>query len=138
MRGCPTQTGGFDFYENRQPKNSRMSLDKPMIYGRMIVLKGKRSPEEVGNHDLENKNMKKFTFTVDMVGSDLDCEKFTNGLRAYLEEQCEDLVAQVKPAGIKTFSEQGFKVWRARVTGVTAKQAGDAHNAKPVKETVGA
>jgi hypothetical protein len=74
--------------------------------------------------------MKKFTFTVDMVGADLDCEKFVAGLRAYLAERNEDLVAQVKPSGIKSFSEQGFKVWRARVTGVTAKQAGDAHNPK--------
>lgn len=74
--------------------------------------------------------MKKFTFTVDMVGADLDCEKFADGLRAYLAERSEDLLAQVKPSGIKSFSEQGFKVWRARVTGVTAEQAGDAHNPK--------
>ena len=32
--------------------------------------------------------------------------------------------------GVKIFSEQGYKVWRARATGVTAKQAGDAHNPK--------
>jgi len=38
--------------------------------------------------------------------------------------------ANVKAGEVKAFSEQGYKVWRARVTGVTAEQAGDAHNAK--------
>jgi hypothetical protein len=120
---------GSKFYENSQQVFSRLALDMTILYDRMMILKGRGSPEEVGNHDLE-KNMKKFTFTVDMVGADLDCEKFVAGLRGYLAERNEDLVAQVKAAGIKSFSEQGFKVWRARVTGVTAKQAGDAHNPK--------
>jgi hypothetical protein len=40
----------------------------------------------------------------------------------------------VKAGEIKAFSEQGYKVWRARVTGVTAEQAGDAHNAKVTAE----
>ena len=74
--------------------------------------------------------MRKFSFTVDMVGSELDSDTFIRGLQAYLAERNEDMVSQVKSAGVKSFSEQGFKVWRARVTGVTAKQAGDAHNPK--------
>jgi hypothetical protein len=74
--------------------------------------------------------MRKFSFTVDMVSDNLDSEAIVAGLRAYLAEKHEDVVSTVKPAGVKAFSEQGFKVWRARVTGVTAKQAGDAHNSK--------
>ncbi len=74
--------------------------------------------------------MKKHTFTVDMVASDLDIENVKLGLQLYCNDNHENAVSQVKAAGVKTFSEQGFKVWRARVTGVTAKQAGDAHNPK--------
>ena len=74
--------------------------------------------------------MRKFSFTVDMVGDDLDIESAKTGIQKFLAERHENLVSQVKSAGVKAFSEQGFKVWRARVTGVTAKQAGDAHNGK--------
>ena len=74
--------------------------------------------------------MKKHTFTVDMVASDLDIENVKLGLQLYCNDNHENAVSQVKATGVKTFSEQGFKVWRARVTGVTAKQAGDAHNPK--------
>ena len=74
--------------------------------------------------------MKKFTFTVDLVAGDLDIEKAQEGLSSYLDQNHTECVSQVKSSGVKTFSEQGFKVWRARVTGVTAKQAGDAHNPK--------
>ena len=74
--------------------------------------------------------MKKHTFTVDMVASDLDIENVKLGLQLYCQDNHNDAVSQVKATGVKTFSEQGFKVWRARVTGVTAKQAGDAHNPK--------
>jgi hypothetical protein len=74
--------------------------------------------------------MKKFTFTVDLVAGDLDIEKVQEGLSSYLDQNHTGCVSQVKSSGVKTFSEQGFKVWRARVTGVTAKQAGDAHNPK--------
>jgi hypothetical protein len=74
--------------------------------------------------------MKKFSFTVDMVTDDLNIEATKSGIQQFLAERHEDVVSQVKSAGVKSFSEQGFKVWRARVTGVTAKQAGDAHNPK--------
>lgn len=86
-----------------------------------------------GFHDLE-KMMKKFTFTVDMVANELDIENVKLGLSLYCKDNHIDAVSQVKAAGIKSFSEQGFKVWRARVTGVTAKQAGDAHNPKAESE----
>lgn len=74
--------------------------------------------------------MNKYTFTVDMVAANLDIEDVKNGIALYCKDNHTEAVSQVKPAGIKAFSEQGFKVWRARVTGVTAKQAGDAHNPK--------
>jgi hypothetical protein len=74
--------------------------------------------------------MKKYSFTVDMVTDNLDIESVKNDLQSFLATNNSEVVSQVKTAGVKAFSEQGFKVWRARVTGVTAKQAGDAHNAK--------
>lgn len=74
--------------------------------------------------------MKKNTFTIDMVCADLNNESVVKGIQEYLDQNHSDAVSQVKATGVKTFSEQGFKVWRARVTGVTAKQAGDAHNPK--------
>jgi hypothetical protein len=74
--------------------------------------------------------MKKFSFTIDMVSDTLDIETTKAEIQQFLAEKHESVVSQVKSAGVKNFSEQGFKVWRARVTGVTAKQAGDAHNPK--------
>ena len=74
--------------------------------------------------------MKKYSFTIDMVSDDLNIESVKTGIQQFLAERHEDVVSQVKSAGVKSFSEQGFKVWRALVTGVTAKQAGDAHNPK--------
>jgi len=44
----------------------------------------------------------------------------------------------VKLDGIKNYSEQGYKVFRSRVFGISAKQAGDAHVSKvSIKEVVG-
>jgi len=83
--------------------------------------------------------MQKFTYTIDMVTDNMDMDSFVSSLRDYLAENHSDVVSQVKSSGVKSFSEQGFKVWRARTTGVTAKQAGDAHNpkaSKAVTETV--
>jgi len=77
--------------------------------------------------------MKKFSFTIDMVSDALDMETTKAEIQQFLAEKHGDVVYQVKSAGVKSFSEQGFKVWRARVTGVTAKQAGDAHNPKVAK-----
>jgi len=74
--------------------------------------------------------MKKFSFTVDAVADSLDIEDVKLGLSLYMKDNHKEAVSQVKASGVKSFSEQGFKVWRARVTGITAKQAGDAHNPK--------
>ena len=74
--------------------------------------------------------MKKFSFAIDMVADDLDIEDVITGLQLFCKDNHTEAVSQVKTAGVKIFSEQGYKVWRARATGVTAKQAGDAHNPK--------
>ena len=79
--------------------------------------------------------MKKFSFVVDIVASDLDREVIVDSISSCLSETLpDDVHANVKAGEVKAFSEQGYKVWRARVTGVTAKQAGDAHNGKVEKE----
>jgi hypothetical protein len=75
--------------------------------------------------------MKKFSFVVDIVADDLDREAVIDSVRSCLSDTLpDDIHASVKAGEVKAFSEQGYKVWRARVTGVTAKQAGDAHNSK--------
>jgi len=79
--------------------------------------------------------MKKFSFVVDIVADALDREVVIDSISSCLTETLpDDVHANVKAGEVKAFSEQGYKVWRARVTGVTAKQAGDAHNGKVEKE----
>jgi len=79
--------------------------------------------------------MKKFSFIVDIVATDLDREVIVDSIGDCLREALpDDVHANVKAGEVKTFSEQGFKVFRARVMGITAKQAGDAHNGKAAKE----
>ena len=78
--------------------------------------------------------MNKYTFKVDMGGENLDAAKVVEGLQSHLDQQHTQNTSTVKSDGIKKFSEQGYKVWRARVTGVTAKQAGAAHNTKVTSE----
>jgi len=83
--------------------------------------------------------MKAYSFNVTIAAENLDTEVVVDSLRECLIDGLpEGTLAHIKADGIKNYSEQGFKVFRARVFGVTAKVAGDAHNAKPVKETVGA
>lgn len=75
--------------------------------------------------------MKKFSFAIDVVADELDRDGVVDSIRACLTDALPgDIHASVKAGEVKAFSEQGYKVWRARVTGVTAKQAGDAHNGK--------
>jgi len=81
--------------------------------------------------------MQKFTFNVDVVATDLDRESVAESIRECLSDALPgDVHASVKAGEVKAFSEQGYKVWRARVTGVTAEAAGDAANPKKAKETV--
>jgi hypothetical protein len=79
--------------------------------------------------------MKKFSFVVDIVAGDLDREVVVDSISECLRDALPgDVHANVKAGEVKAFSEQGYKVWRARVTGVTAKAAGDAHNSKVEKQ----
>jgi hypothetical protein len=79
--------------------------------------------------------MKKFSFVVDVVAEDLDRDGVVDSIRSCLTDALPgDVHANVKAGEVKTFSEQGWKVFRARVMGITAKQAGDAHNGKVEKE----
>jgi hypothetical protein len=81
--------------------------------------------------------MKKFSFIVDVVADDLDREVVVDSISTCLADALPgDVHANVKAGEVKSFSEQGYKVWRARVTGVTAKAAGDAHNSKVEEEAV--
>jgi len=83
--------------------------------------------------------MKKFSYAVDIVCDAIDSDDVVSILTKALSVGLEsDVHANVKASGIKSLSEQGYKVFRARVMGITAKQAGDAHNGKVEKETVGA
>jgi len=81
--------------------------------------------------------MQKFSFNVDVVADTLDREVVTEAIRECLADtRPGDVHANVKAGEVKSFSEQGYKVWRARTTGVTAEQAGDAANPKKAKEMV--
>lgn len=75
--------------------------------------------------------MKKFSFIVDVVAGDLDREVVVDSISECLRDSLpSDVHANVKAGEVKSFSEQGYKVWRARVTGVTAEAAGDAASPK--------
>ena len=79
--------------------------------------------------------MQKFSFNVDVVATDLDREVVVESIRECLADALPgDVHASVKAGEVKAFSEQGYKVWRARTTGVTAEQAGDAANPKKSKK----
>jgi phage head maturation protease len=82
--------------------------------------------------------MQKFAFSVDIVATELDRDAIVESLTAALNDTLPgDVHANVKAGEVKSFSEQGYKVWRARTTGVTAEQAGDSANPKKSKkETV--
>lgn len=79
--------------------------------------------------------MQKFSFIVDIVADDLDRDDVVSSISSCLSESLpSDVHANVKAGEVKAFSEQGYKVWRARVTGVTADVAGDAANPKKAKK----
>jgi hypothetical protein len=82
--------------------------------------------------------MQKFAFSVDIVATELDRDAIVESLTSALNDSLPgDVHANVKAGEVKSFSEQGYKVWRARVTGVTADAAGDSANPKKAKkETV--
>jgi hypothetical protein len=75
--------------------------------------------------------MNKYSFVVDVVAGDLDREVVVDSISECLRDTLpSDVVANVKSGAVKAFSEQGYKVYRARVLGITAEQAGDAASPK--------
>lgn len=72
--------------------------------------------------------MKKFTFVLDVVteGS-LDVEAIAKSIVSNVES--DGVYAAVKPVKAAALKEQGFKVWRARVAGITEESV----NPKPKK-----
>jgi hypothetical protein len=79
----------------------------------------------------------KCAFDVSLVAAagSVDREAVAQAIADFLDERFGDSVENigVKAGAVKTFTEQGYKVWRARVTGETAEQAGDSANPKKVK-----
>ena len=72
--------------------------------------------------------MKKFTFVLDVVtDGELDTQSIADTLIANVEN--ENVYAAIKPVKVTALKEQGFKVWRARVAGITEESV----NPKPVK-----
>lgn len=83
--------------------------------------------------------MQKFSFIVDIVADELDRDDVVSSISDCLSNSLpSDVHANVKAGEVKSFSEQGYKVWRARVTGVTAEVAGDAANPKKAKQETAA
>jgi len=62
-------------------------------------------------------NMKKFTYTVELVHDDIDsntiCEMLNTAVDGIAEYQC------VEHTGVKPLTEQGLKVWTKRKVGVS-------------------
>ena len=61
--------------------------------------------------------MNKFSFTVDLVGKDLDtaaiCDMLKSAIDGVTDHEC------VEFSGTKTLTEQGFKVWAKRKCGIS-------------------
>jgi|LakMenEpi03Aug12_release.lakeMendotaPanAssembly.Ray.scaffolds.fasta_scaffold430258_3 hypothetical protein len=72
--------------------------------------------------------MKKYTFVLDVVtDGSLDTDSISQTLIANVET--DGVYAAVKPVKASDLKEQGFKVWRARVAGITEESV----NPKPKK-----
>lgn len=81
--------------------------------------------------------MQKFSFNVNVVADALDREAVVESIRECLTDALPgDVHASVKTGEVKTFSEQGWKVFRARVIGITAEQAGDSATPKKSKKVL--
>lgn len=78
--------------------------------------------------------MNKYTIPVIVVCENLDTEVVQTSLAECLRDSLPDgTMCIVQEASVKPLSEQGQKVLRARVFGITAQEAGDAANPKKVK-----
>ena len=74
--------------------------------------------------------MKKYTFVLDIVSDSpvgLDVDAVSGTLLASVDGFGS--ISAVHPAKVTELKEQGFKVWRARVAGITEESV----NPKPVK-----
>jgi hypothetical protein len=72
--------------------------------------------------------MNKYTFVLDVVtDGELDTQSISESLERLGGQKGS--FAAVKPVKITALKEQGFKVWRARVAGITEESV----NPKPVK-----
>ena len=77
--------------------------------------------------------MKKYTFVLDIVSDSpvgLDVDAVSGTLLASVDGF--GTLSAVHPAKVTELKEQGFKVWRARVAGITEESV----NPKPVKAKV--
>jgi hypothetical protein len=73
--------------------------------------------------------MNKYTFVLDVVtDGELDTDSIAQTLIANVEN--DGVYAAIKPVKTLALKEQGFKVWRARVAGVTEESL----NPKPPKK----
>jgi hypothetical protein len=74
--------------------------------------------------------MKKYTFVVDIV-SDSDVALDTEAVNGTILASVDGFgsISAVHPPKVTALKEQGFKVWRARVAGITEESV----NPKPVK-----
>ena len=78
--------------------------------------------------------MKAYSFVVTIAAEALDTEVVEDTIKqSIIDGLPDDTMAAVKSDGVKQYSEQGWKVARHRRFGITAKQAGDAHNAKKIR-----
>lgn len=80
--------------------------------------------------------MKAYSFNVTVAAETLDIEDIESFVNASLEEHLpDDALCTTQSAGVKQYSEKGWKVARMRKFGIDVKQAGDAHKATLVVES---
>lgn len=74
--------------------------------------------------------MKAYIFSVLVCASELDCEVTENVIEEALADALPDgIPVHAKHTAVKSYSEQGWKVARAKLLGKTVKDVGDGHNA---------
>lgn len=85
-------------------------------------------------------HMTVFTFDVKVATDNLDCEVVTDSLVEALREALPDgTLVLARPDKVTAYeTEQGWKNARKRVFGISVKDAGDSHKAKPRSLRAGA
>lgn len=78
--------------------------------------------------------MRTYDYLVTVAAEILDGEVVEDSLREAMTDTLPDgTLVLVKAAGIKEYSEQGWKVARNRKFGISTKEAGDGHKASLTK-----